>query len=215
MKSMAMRKWMFMALMAAGLCCAAAGCSKKDTVGKDTTEEVQDSAAEQTTGQEGTGQKNGDGSGAGADEASDSDEAAGVSAEQSEHAAAGDGSTVKVEENRSGTGTSEEKPIPDSGYVKEVHDQYFTLSLIHNEVIDGGMVAVYSSEAEEVVEIGYTAETVFKILEVKNAGKNPEHDVTEKAASVNELKPDDMVMLEGGWDGEDYKAEVVYIYHFM
>ena len=241
---MMMRKWMFTALTAACLCCAAAGCAKKEAAAQNVSEGTQDAAdgtqdaaegtrdaaAAQTTGKNGTGRENGDGAGDGTDKAADAEnaadtenaadaeKAADVSPEQSENTAvaqANDGSTVNIVENQSGTGAPEGKTTPDSGYVTEIHDQYFTVSLIHNEVIDGGLIAVFSTENEELAEIYYTGETVFKILEVKNAGQNAVRDVTEKAASIKELKPDDMVSLEGGWDGDKYKAETVSIYHFM
>lgn len=109
--------------------------------------------------------------------------------------------------------------LSDSGEVLEITEDYFTLSRSYTKETDDGLLEVSSAISADGGEtegkVYYTDKTIFKILEVKNSGVDPERDVKEKEASIKNLKQGASVMLEGAWDGNECQADVVYIYHFM
>lgn len=124
-----------------------------------------------------------------------------------------------VSEAEAGSGI-EDMELSDSGHVKEITEEYITVTLAYYEKEDeNGLLMISSSDSdtdgENVKKIYYTDKTIFKILEVRNAGIDPEKDVTEKEASIKDLKKESSIQVVGSWDSNGCQADIIYIYQFI
>lgn len=220
-----MKKQMITGLMAVALICMMTGCGKEDAGndGSDMETEGQIEIMEETVESESTESPEEE-SGTSAEETeglngeteTSAEETAGVEGETKTSADAPEG-TEKPDTAAAEVGAGiEGMELSDSGNVTEITDTYITVSLAWKKETDNGTIMVGGTgDIEAEKKVYYTDKTIFKILEVRNAGVNPEKDVTEKDASINDLKKEDSIQVIGSWDSEGCQADMIYIYHFM
>lgn len=122
-----------------------------------------------------------------------------------------------VPEAEAGSGI-EGMELSDSGNVKEITEEYITVALAYEKEDENGVLMISSNsetDGENVKKVYYTDKTIFKILEVRNAGIDPEKDVTEKEASIKDLKKESSIQIVGSWDSNGCQADIIYIYQFI
>lgn len=69
--------------------------------------------------------------------------------------------------------------------------------------------------AEDYVDVNFTDQTTLELRIVKNGGMNPDEDVTVKEASIDDIKGDMSVTIEGYYDEDVFIAEKVVLYEFL
>lgn len=93
-------------------------------------------------------------------------------------------------------------------------------SMVVNQVFtyeqDGADIAV-SDMSENAVSINvyFSENTEFIVRTVKNGGVNGDADIENEAGTSDDLQERSTVLMTGGYEGEDFHAKQVIIYHFV
>lgn len=130
--------------------------------------------------------------------------------------------SVWVEEPASdgGTGMKEiESETELNGTVQSIGEGSIVVSRIHTYVEENGSsAAVEMAEAsggDELITVYFSENTQFIVRTVKNGGVNGDSDAENRDGTASDIEENKTVLLTGGYEGENFRAEQVIIYHFV
>lgn len=107
-----------------------------------------------------------------------------------------------------------------NGSVKTIGQDSFVVSQ-HFELPtqeEGSSIVVAPAEgsADEVlVTVHVTESTTFEIHTVKNGGVNGDADVEKQKGTFSDIQSDSFLNMDGHYEGADFQADSVIIYHFV
>lgn len=130
--------------------------------------------------------------------------------------------SVWVEEPASdgGTGMKEiESETELNGTVQSIGEGSIVVSRIHTYVDENNSsAAVEMAEAsggDELITVYFSENTQFIVRTVKNGGVNGDSDAENRDGTASDIEENKTVLLTGGYEGENFRAEQVIIYHFV
>lgn len=108
------------------------------------------------------------------------------------------------------------------GTVKSVGENSMVVNRIHNYVEQNGgtaavAIAVEGSEDSELelITVYFSENTRFIVRTVKNGGVNGDADAEDEDGSISSIQENNNVKMTGSYEGADFHAESVVIYHFV
>ncbi len=108
------------------------------------------------------------------------------------------------------------------GIVKSVGENSMVVNRIHNYVEQNGgtaavAIAVEGSEDSELelITVYFSENTRFIVRTVKNGGVNGDADAEDEDGSISSIQENNNVKMTGSYEGADFHAESVVIYHFV
>lgn len=229
-----MKKCIVICMTALSLSCLAAGCGKQESRTPENNYPVESTQTENSVGKNAESTEDDNITSDKEDHAADSETAgdnniiSGKEDQATVSSAAEDDNVTSSKEDQAtvsgaagGNGDQAERQADNntgqkesvSGIIKEISEQYISVSLAHEGNINGEII--HSISDEEQVKIYYDENTIFKKKTVRNGGVDPANDVSVTDAAAQDMKIDMMINLEGKWDGEIYHADVVSLYQFL
>lgn len=107
------------------------------------------------------------------------------------------------------------------GSVQSIGESSMVVSKIHTYVDESNdaeveEIAVESAVGgDELITVYFSDNTQFIVRTVKNGGANGDSDVEDRDGTASDVKENNTVLMTGGYEGEDFRAEQVIIYHFV
>ena len=93
---------------------------------------------------------------------------------------------------------------------------------IHNYVEQNGGTAAVAIAVEgtedselELITVYFSENTRFIVRTVKNGGVNGDADAEDEDGSISSIQENNNVKMTGSYEGADFHAESVVIYHFV
>lgn len=106
-----------------------------------------------------------------------------------------------------------------NGTVQSIGEGSIVVSKIHTYVDENnGSAAVEMAEAsggDELITVYFSENTQFIVRTVKNGGVNGDSDAENREGTASDIEENKTVLLTGGYEGENFRAEQVIIYHFV
>ncbi len=133
----------------------------------------------------------------------------------------------KEQENSPKTGGDDEWQEIESdteldGIVKSVGENSMVVNRIHNYVEQNGGTAAVAIAVEgtedselELITVYFSENTRFIVRTVKNGGVNGDADAEDEDGSISSIQENNNVKMTGSYEGADFHAESVVIYHFV
>ena len=133
----------------------------------------------------------------------------------------------KEQENSPKTGGDDEWQEIESdteldGIVKSVGENSMVVNRIHNYVEQNGGTAAVAIAVEgtedselELITVSFSETTRFIVRTVKNGGVNGDADAEDEDGSISSIQENNNVKMTGSYEGADFHAESVVIYHFV
>ena len=108
------------------------------------------------------------------------------------------------------------------GTVKSVGENSMVVNRIHNYVEQNGGTAAVAIAVEgtedselELITVYFSENTRFIVRTVKNGGVNGDADAEDEDGSISSIQENNNVKMPGSYEGADFHAESVVIYHFV
>lgn len=73
----------------------------------------------------------------------------------------------------------------------------------------------YQGSEKVLVTVYFSEETEFEVWTVKNGGVNGDNDIEKRQGTFSDLKQDVDINMTGNYEGNDFHAKHVIIYHFV
>ncbi len=74
---------------------------------------------------------------------------------------------------------------------------------------------VYAASGKELVNVYFSEETEFEVWTVKNGGVNGDADIEKRQGAFSDLEQGASINMTGYYDGNDFHAKQVILYHFV
>lgn len=142
----------------------------------------------------------GAGNGAGQDSGSQSDAGLENSASTDTGAAQQSGSDTQASDNVIGS-------------IKSIGNNSVVISRAFEEASD--MLVMPAGDNEVLVTVFVSDATTYEVHTVKNGGVNGDADVEREEGSFSDCKENVQIDVFGSWDGDDFNAVSIIIYHFV
>ncbi|MDE7339867.1 MAG: hypothetical protein K2N80_04800 [Lachnospiraceae bacterium] len=105
------------------------------------------------------------------------------------------------------------------GSVRSVGEDSMVVSKVYTYTTeDGNDVAVsYAEEGpdDELITVYFSEDTEYIVRTVKNGGVNGDSDVEDRSGTLSDIREGNSVLMNGSYEGEDFRAEQVIIYNFV
>lgn len=73
----------------------------------------------------------------------------------------------------------------------------------------------YAASSETLITVYFSEETSFEVWNIKNSGINGDSDIDKQKGSFSDIKDQSSLNMTGHYEGEDFFASQVIIYHYI
>lgn len=99
------------------------------------------------------------------------------------------------------------------GSIKSIGNNSVVISRAFEEASD--MLVMPAGDNEVLVTVFVSDATTYEVHTVKNGGVNGDADVEREEGSFSDCKENVQIDVFGSWDGDDFNAVSIIIYHFV